>query len=90
MRVLEAAELRALAAEDSRAVGLERDVFVRPGIMSILRFSSGTQKLWMTSPLVTRMFTGCADRDVDLVRRSRRPAPGMRRPRTTAGRSPRR
>jgi len=35
---------------------------VRPGMRSILRFSSGTQKLWMTSLVVpmtlTRVFTG--------------------------------
>ena len=31
--------------------------FVRPGIRSIFRFSSGTQKLWITSPVVPTTFT---------------------------------
>jgi hypothetical protein len=33
-------------------------VVVRPGIMSILPARLGTQKLWMTSALVSRKLTG--------------------------------
>ena len=49
--------------------------FVCPGITSILRFSSGTQRLWMTSGLVTRMSTGTPTGDMYLVRG---PCPGGR------------
>ena len=49
VRVLEAAELGALAAIAAGLVGVEQDRFVCSGIMSIFRFSSGTQKLWITS-----------------------------------------
>ena len=63
VRVLEAAELRALAAVDARpGRRSSRMRFSRPGIMSIFRFSSGTQKLWITSAVVattsTRVSTG--------------------------------
>ncbi len=43
--------------------------FVRPGIRSIFRFSSGIQKLWITSAVVPTTSTRVRDRDVDLVRR---------------------
>ena len=39
---------------NARPVGLEATAFVWPGIMSIFRFSSGTQKLCTTSALETR------------------------------------
>ena len=66
VRVLDAAELRALPAVAAGPVGLEQIRLLRPGIMSILRFSRGTQNEWMTSPVVAIRFTrvprGCGSR----------------------------
>ena len=59
VRVLQAAELGALAAVAAGRVGVELDrVRAGPGIVSIFRFSSGTQKLWMTSAVRTSTRTG--------------------------------
>ena len=42
--------------------------FVRPGIMSILRFRRGTQKLWITSAVRATTFTGvCAGMWISLA-----------------------
>ena len=87
VRVLEPAELRALPPEDARRWSASKTTwFVWPGITSILRLSSGTQRLWITSRLVTLTSTGDADRNVDLVRRADVAARVASRPRTTAGR----
>ena len=48
--------------------------FVWPGIVSIFRFSCGTQKLWMTSAVRTSTPHRRPHRDVDLVRGHRRRA----------------
>ena len=52
MRVLQPAKLGALAAVDADLVRVEQDPVLLPGIVSTLRLSSGTQKLWITSAVV--------------------------------------
>ena len=70
--VLDAAELRALA-RGTRPAGRRRagSGSRSPGIMSILRLSAGTQKLWITSAVVADDVDPRVDRDVDLVRGDR-------------------
>ena len=59
---------RRIGPGSARRVGVRaRPQFVCPGIMSIVRLSRGTQKLWMTSAVRTSTRTGRADGDVDLV-----------------------
>ena len=89
MRVLQAAELGALAAIDARPVGDEIGCRSRgPGSGPCLPVRLGTQKEWITSVDVELDRTGSPDRDVDLVRggeaaaRRRRPRSG---PPTTIG-----
>ena len=50
--MLEPAELRALAAVDPGLGAASSTVFGCAGMRSILRFSLGTQKLWMTSAVL--------------------------------------
>ena len=57
-RVLPAAVLRALAAVHARPLAGCTSRFTRPGIMSTLPASAGTQKLWMTLSVASAISTG--------------------------------
>jgi hypothetical protein len=84
VRVLKAAGLRALPPVDAGVVGVQQDpVGGWPGIMSALRLSCGTQKLWMMSSVrrtvSMRVRVGCESRSPS----PRRSCRGSARPRTT-------
>ena len=75
VRVLQPAELGALAAVAARRVGVEHDrvLLARESCRSC-GSARGTQKLWITSAVVHDDAHRCPRRDVDLVGRDRRRA----------------